>query len=163
MPRNTSRRRFTIHALVLSVAGLASNCGGDTPVGPTQPPAARSAAAPATLPAPQPGASPLIAGFPLTPSDLVQRGWTCFEPPVVPPLTVCSHPNQGLPVVGNPPPADRPATYNLFRFDASGTLLGSVHLIRTDLYNDQLCEPTGQPYAFVPIIGYYECLHPVDR
>jgi len=93
-----------------------------------------------------------------TPTDLTSRGWTCFTPPV-PNRIVCSRPNQGLPTGGNPPPQDRPATFTFWVFNASGFFTGTELLIRTDLYNGQLCESTGAPYVFVPFIGYYECVH----
>jgi hypothetical protein len=51
----------------------------------------------------------------------------------------------------------------LWRFDATGAFVGSVHLIRTDLYHGQVCGPAGDPYLLVPIIGYYECLVSVGR
>jgi hypothetical protein len=72
---------------------------------------------------------------------------------------VCSHPNQGFPTVGFPPPQDRPATFNFWLFNGAGEFTGTELLIRTDLYNDQVCESTGAPYVFVPFIGYYECVH----
>jgi hypothetical protein len=97
-----------------------------------------------------------------TPTDLKSRGWTCFTPPV-PNRIVCSHPNQGSPTVGNPPPQDRPATFTFWLFDASGVFTGTELLIRTDLYKGQLCESTGAPYVFVPFIGYYECVHTPGR
>jgi hypothetical protein len=140
-------RRFEMRLIVVAIAGVMSACGGNTPVQPS--------------PASAPDALAAAAAF--SPADLTERGWTCFQPPVLPVRIICSHPNQGLPVVGNPPPADRPATYNLFRFDAGGTFVGSVHLIRTDLYRGQPCEPSGDAYVLVPIIGYYECLHAVGR
>ena len=93
-----------------------------------------------------------------TSTDLTSRGWTCFTPPV-PNRIVCSHPNQGFPTVGNPPPQDRPATFTFWVFDGSGAFTGTELLIRTDLYNGQRCESTGAPYSFVPVIGYYECIH----
>ena len=155
-------RRFEIRLIVVGVAGVVSACSGSTPVRPSPAAGAGAPAAPAASLAPQP-AMPLSAAAALSPADLRERGWTCFQPPVLPLRTICSHPNQGLPVVGNPPPSDRPATYNLFRFDAGGTFVGSVHLIRTDLYHDQPCEPAGDPYVFVPIIGYYESVHAVGR
>ena len=93
-----------------------------------------------------------------TPAELRARGWTCFSPPV-PNLVVCSHPGQGVPVFGNPPPADRPATYSLWQFDGAENFIGTEILIRTDLYHGQACESTGQPYVFRPAIGYFECVH----
>ena len=97
-----------------------------------------------------------------TPTDLASRGWTCFTPPV-PNRIVCSHPNQGLPTGGNPPPQNRPATFTFWVFNASGAFTGTELLIRTDLYKGQLCESTGAPYVFVPFIGYYECIHTPGR
>jgi hypothetical protein len=153
-------RRFEIRVILLVVAGVVSACGGDTPVQPSQAAAAPAVIGPSLLPQPP---MALSAAAALSPADLTERGWTCFQPPVQPLRTICSHPNQGLPVVSNPPPPDRPATYNLFRFDGSGAFIGSVHLIRTDLYHGQPCQPSGDPYVFVSIIGYYECLHAVGR
>jgi hypothetical protein len=101
------------------------------------------------------------AGQP-TPDELRARGWTCFSPPI-PNRIVCSHPEQGVPVFGNPPPADRPATYSLWQFDGAGNFIGTEILIRTDLYHGQKCESTGQPYVFRPPIGYYECVHTTGK
>jgi hypothetical protein len=94
----------------------------------------------------------------ITPDDLVARGWTCFTPPV-PNRIVCSRPNQGFPTVGNPPPADRPASFTFVLFDGQANFVGTEVLIRTDLYQGQVCGQTGEPYVFVPVIGYYECVH----
>lgn len=161
MHRQIRSQPFALMAVAL--AGLAAACSGSpSPVRPSAVPAAPAPAGEASAP-PAAAAVASSAGGVLSPDDLTNRGWTCFQPPVVPVRTICSHPNQGLPVVGNPPPADRPATYNLFRFDETGAFVGSVHLIRTDLYHDQPCEPAGGPYVLVPIIGYYECVHPGGR
>ena len=102
------------------------------------------------------------SGGSLSPTDLTNRGWTCFRPPVGDRI-VCSRPNQGFPTVAIPPPADRPATFTFFFFDAAGRFVGTELLIRTDLYNGQPCESTGEPYVFVPFIGYYECVHTVGE
>ena len=155
-------RRFEMPLIVIIAAGVVTACGGHTPVQPSPSTRADASAPLASSLLPQ-LAMPLSAAAALSPADLTARGWTCFQPPVLPARTICSHPNQGLPVVSIPPPEDRPATYNLFRFDGTGTFLGSVHLIRTDLYNGQPCQPSGDSYVFVPIIGYYECLHAVGR
>jgi hypothetical protein len=165
MPEQTVCRRFRIRAIALGLVGVVSACSGSSsPVRPTAVPANGPAAAAATPLAPQPVAIPAsAAGGAVTPADLTKHGWTCFQPPVLPPRIICSHPHQGLPVAGNPPPADRPATYNLFRFEVNGTFVGPVHLIRTDLYSGQVCESTGDEYVLVPIIGYYECVHPGGR
>jgi hypothetical protein len=97
----------------------------------------------------------------LNPTELVARGWDCFQPPIPNPPSVCSRPNQGRPTIANPPPDDRPATFTFLLFDGAGSFLGPNILIRTDLYNGQLCESTGQPYTFRGAIGYYECIHTV--
>lgn len=109
-----------------------------------------------------------------TPADLVAHGWSCFTPPPFPTRTECSHPNQGFPPI--PPPADRPATYTLWRFE-NGQFVGTLLVIRPDLYcgadvadpagtctrHAPLCESTGEPYSFVPVIRYYTCLHTPGR
>jgi hypothetical protein len=92
-----------------------------------------------------------------TPAELTARGWTCVTPPT-PNRIACSHPNQGFPVFGNPPPADRPAGYSIWLFDGAGNFLGIEKLIRTDLYNGQPCESTGQAWVFRSAVGYYACL-----
>jgi hypothetical protein len=111
----------------------------------------------------------------LSPADLTNRGWTCFQP--LPDRIVCSRPNQGFPTVGNPPPADRPASFTFLVFNSTGRFVGTEVLLRQDLYcgadiadpsgtctrHAQLCESTGQPYDFVPVIGYYECVHTAGR
>jgi hypothetical protein len=100
-----------------------------------------------------------------TPSDLIAHGWSCFTPPPFPTRTECSHPNQGFPSI--PPPADRPATFTLWRFE-NGEFAGTLLAIRPDLYcgadvtdaagtctrKAPLCGSTGQPYSFVPVVGY---------
>jgi hypothetical protein len=114
---------------------------------------------------------PLAApGRPLSPADLVAHGWSCFTPPPFPTRTECSHPNQGFPRI--PPPADRPPTFTLWRFE-NGQFAGTLLVIRPDLHcgadvtdpagtctrNAPTCGSTGEPYVFVPVIGYYTCLH----
>lgn len=42
---------------------------------------------------------------------------------------------------------------------ATGEYLSTANLIRADLYNGRVCGPTGQPYTFLGLIGYYECVH----
>jgi len=108
-------------------------------------------------------AAPTIAGTPsVTPADLVARGWTCVTPPT-PNRIVCSHPKQGFPVFGNPPPEDRPASYSLWMFDGAGTFIGPYTLLRSDLYQGQPCDGTGEPWIHRPPVGYYECVHSIGR
>jgi len=42
---------------------------------------------------------------------------------------------------------------------ATGDFVNTAHLIRADLYNGRVCGPTGEPYVFLALIGYYECAH----
>jgi hypothetical protein len=151
----------------VSPSGLDSGGPGATSSAPSlgQPVNADIAIAPALTSPP---------GRPLTPTDLTARGWSCFTPPPFPTRTECSHPNQGFPPI--PPPADRPATFTLWRFE-NGEFVGTLLVIRPDLYcgadvadpagtctrNAPLCELTGEPYSFVPVIRYYTCLHPAGQ
>ena len=77
----------------------------------------------------------------LSPAILTSRGWTCFEP--IPNRIVCSHPNQGFPTFGDPPPDDRPASFSFFIFNSTDRFVGTELLLRTDLYKGQVCESTG--------------------
>ena len=144
---------------ILAAAGLAAACS--EMASPTRPGEAVLSAPSLVSDAGAAAVTAATTGHP-TPTDLTARGWTCFTPPV-PNRIVCSHPNQGLPAGGNPPPEDRPATFTFWLFDAAGVFTGTELLIRTDLYKGQLCESTGAPYVFVPFIGYYECVHTPGR
>jgi len=134
---------------VLLAAVIVSGCGGS----PTSPPAPLAHIAAVTT-------AQLASAEHLNPTELEARGWTCFRPPV-PNRIVCGRPNQGRPTIGNPPPDDRPATFTFLVFDGSGRFVGTELLIRTDLYNGQLCESTGQPFIFRALIGYYECVRTI--
>jgi hypothetical protein len=92
-----------------------------------------------------------------TPADLAAHGWSCAPTPpfVIPPRIACGNPGTGRPFPGNPDP--RP-TYTLVTFTPSGDFLGTVHLVRADLYAGQPCTD-GEPYVFRGLIGYYECLN----
>jgi hypothetical protein len=91
---------------------------------------------------------------------LEQAGWACFpspSPPVSGPArNVCANPGLGRPFPG---PPDRPSYMFLAFSQLDGSYLGTLHLIRYDLYAGQPCGPTGGPYEFRPRIGYYECQH----
>ena len=65
-----------------------------------------------------------------TPEQLTAAGWTCFNDP-----------GHGRPQV--PPPVDRPPSYNFKIFALDGSFTGTIHLIRSDLYNGQPCPQTG--------------------
>lgn len=89
------------------------------------------------------------------PERLAAQGWNCFVPPPFPDRIACFNPGVGRPFPGNPDP--RPA-YTALVFDrSSGDLLHAAHLIRQDLYQGQPCVG-GEPYRFIPLIGYYECV-----
>jgi hypothetical protein len=92
----------------------------------------------------------------LTPSTLIDAGWTCFNDPGAPRI-VCSDPGHGRPVI--PAPPDRPASYNFKIFSLDGTFVGTAHLIRDDLYQGQPCPQTGGLYFHIAVIGYYRCEH----
>jgi len=91
--------------------------------------------------------------------DFQARGWNCRNP--VPGVVVCSPPGQSLPVVAIPPaqpPDDRPETVLLKRW-RNGVFDANVLLIRPEIYNGQLCESTAAPYAYIGVLGYFECAH----
>ena len=93
----------------------------------------------------------------VTPDQLAAAGWTCFADPVLP-RTVCSDPGHGRPV--SPPDPNGPPTYNFKVFNRSDeAFLGTIHLIRADMYNGQPCPQLGSDYALIPPIGYYKCEH----
>ena len=92
----------------------------------------------------------------VSPSTLTNAGWTCFNDPGAPRI-VCSDPGHGRPVI--PAPPDRPASYNFKIFSLDGTFVGTLHLIRDDLYQDQPCPQTGGLYFHITAIGYYRCEH----
>ena len=172
MQRHASRLRICI-SLVLALTGLSACAESVNPVRPSLLSGPETAAT-AVTPAPALPGRPTfqlgsehknaiaqaVAGH-LTPTDLTNRGWGCFEP--IPNRIVCSHPNQGFPTVGTPPPGDRPASFTFLVFDETSRFVGTELLLRTDRYNGQLCESTGQPYDFVDVIGYYECIHTTGR
>lgn len=92
----------------------------------------------------------------LTPTQLINAGWTCFNDPGAPRI-VCSDPGHGRPVI--PAPLNRPASYNFKIFSLDGTFIGTAHLIRDDLYQGQPCPQTGGAYFHIAVIGYYRCEH----
>lgn len=93
-----------------------------------------------------------------SPARLSEQGWACFTPPPRPDLIACYNPGLGRPLPTDPDPG--PA-YSVMTFSsATGEFLSTAHLIRADLYNGRVCGPTGEPYVFLTLIGYYECAHP---
>ncbi len=159
-------RRNSGRAVLGVAAGAALSVGCAQPAGRSALLAERSTAAPAGPSAVAPldeaaNAAATIAANPnVTPAHLVARGWTCVTPPT-PNRIVCSHPNQGFPVPGNPPPEDRRASYSLWMFDGAGLFIGPYTLLRSDLYQGQPCDGTGQPWVPRPPVGYFECVHTI--
>jgi hypothetical protein len=99
-----------------------------------------------------------------TPDDFAARGWDC-RPSPIPGRIVCSHPQQSFPVAAFPPdvpPEDRPVTVTLLAWE-DGVFAGMILLIRPEIYREQPCSSTGEPYVLRPIIGYYECLNRTGR
>ena len=94
----------------------------------------------------------------VTPTQLGEAGWVCFQPPILPARISCLNPGLGRPPVP-PDPNGRPS-YMFLAFQLDGTFIGTGHLIRADLYQGQACGPSGTPYVLRALIGYYECLHP---
>lgn len=145
--------RFAV--TVLTAVLLAVGCGA-TPAGP-------SPASPAVTLADAPGFGALdVRSTGVTPTDLTARGWECRVPPPFPDRIVCMAPNQSFP---SPtlPVDQRPPTFTLRVFQNTGAFIGTLIGVRADLYQGQICGPTGEPYIFRPPIGYYECLHPAGR
>lgn len=163
MHSTPSRTPFSLAVAVLGLVSVAVGCGGNgNPVRPGSVSDAGTVGASATA-GREPAADVTLiaqasAGH-LSPAILTDRGWACFEP--IPNRIVCSHPNQGFPALGDPPPADRPASFSFFIFDSTDRFVGTELLLRTDLYKGQLCESTGETYDLVSVIGYYECIHTV--
>ena len=93
----------------------------------------------------------------VTSQQLEAHGWTCIVPPPFPDQVACFDPGRGRPFPGNPDPAP---SYSTVTFDrVSGEFLWTVKLIRADLYQGQPCGSGGEPYRFIALIGYYECVH----
>jgi hypothetical protein len=138
-------RALVTGGIVAAAAGcvLAIGCGR-SPVAPSK----------AAVPALDQTGLAVAAG--LTPTDLAARGWDCGPTPI--PNTIgCSQKDRPTP--GNPPPADRPASFTALLFTDGGSFIGTVILIRSDLYQGQICESTGAPYILRTFVGYYECVH----
>lgn len=91
-----------------------------------------------------------------TPAQLTDAGWTCFLDPGAPRI-VCSDPGHGRPTA--PPDPNRRPSYNFKVFGLDGSFIGTIHLVRTDLYRGQPCPQAGGQYFFIPPIGYYRCEH----
>ena len=143
-------------AMAVAVFALAAACSQTpaSPVAPTATPVGTAAVATAAIPSAE--------GTSQSWEDFKAHGWNCRTP--APVVVVCSPPGQPLPTVAIPPaqpPADRPPTVKLKRW-VNGVFDANVLLIRPEIYNGQLCEPTGKLYSYITVLGYYECAHPAD-
>lgn len=161
MQKTSSGARVCLTLAALGLAGVAVGCGErGSPASPSPAVAALTSSWAGAAGMPSLDAS--ASAEHLNPTELENRGWSCFAPPV-PNRVVCSRPNQGFPTVADPPPANRPASFTFLVFNLAGQFVGTEVLIRTDLYQGQSCESTGEPYVFVPVIGYYECIRTVGH
>ena len=90
--------------------------------------------------------------------QLQASGWTCgLHPFAAPRWARCFPPGLGLPFPGNP---DLRPSYNFLQFElSSGAFVGTGHLIDGDIYRGQPCGSGGEPYTFLPLIRFYECVH----
>ena len=148
-----------IRAIVgVLLCGIIAGACSQSPIAPSQFPTATQPSIADSVTASDSRVATLAAG--LSPEDLVGRGWDCRPAPGNPTRLTCSPPNQMHPILlpGPPPPEDRPATFTLLVFD-NGVFTGTDLLIRSDLYNGQVCRTIGGPYRFIARIGYYECVH----
>jgi hypothetical protein len=55
--------------------------------------------------------------------------------------------------------SERAALVHFLGFGLDGSFIGTIHLIRADLYRGQPCPQAGGLYFFIPPIGYYRCEH----
>lgn len=100
--------------------------------------------------------APAAASEGVTAAKLADAGWTCFVPPSRPNRIACFNPGVGRPFPGNPDPA---SAYHFLSFDReTGEYVEQGHLIRADHYRGQRCAPGDDPYVFLAVIGYYECV-----
>ena len=91
----------------------------------------------------------------VTDGTLMNAGWSCID--LAPGLRLCVPPGMGLPPM--PPTGDGKPTYNVTAF-VDGKFDHHVKLIRPDLYRGQPCLG-GEPWPYLAIIDYYECVIPV--
>jgi hypothetical protein len=98
----------------------------------------------------------------VTPGQLTQAGWICFQPGGDPTRRLCAPPGVGRPpAVGTPGFADRAPSYEFLVFAfATGEFLGTQHLLRPDIYSRGTppC-PTqaGGEYIYVMVIDIWAC------
>jgi hypothetical protein len=99
----------------------------------------------------------------VTPSQLTDAGWTCIQPRLDPTLLLCAPPGVGLPPLpGTPGFADRAPSYEFLAFKfATGTFIGTQHLLRPDIYERGTPPCPQQPggeYTYNPRNDLWSCL-----
>ena len=144
----TSPLRIVVSARIAASVGVCTLVAACSQT-PTRPSAATAATAAASS----------AQGTSQSWEDFERHGWNCRTPR--PEVVVCSPPGQPLPVPAFPPavpPPDRPKTVVLKRW-VNGVFDANVLLIRPEIYNGQPCGPTGEPYTYVGVLGYFECAH----
>ncbi len=101
----------------------------------------------------------------VTPDQLMQHGWTCIQPRLDPTLRLCAPPGRGLPPLpGTEGFADRAPSYEFKAFEfATGSFIGTQHLLRPDIYlqGTPPCpqQPGGQ-YVYIARNDLWSCMHP---
>lgn len=100
-------------------------------------------------------ASALSEGF--TDVTLADAGWTCIQPGNG--LTLCAPPGLGLPPI--PPTGNGLPSYDAIAFTADHQLVHHVKLLRPDIYHGEPCLG-GDPWSYLAIVQYYECLIPAQ-
>ena len=144
--------RLGMAGVLCAGALIGSACGREAATG------ANALLAPSALAGAGETGAVMAEGHRLTPAELIERGWSCRVTPAG--TTACSPPGRGLPVFGAP--EDRPPSYLVHVFDTvTSEYLGFGRMIRTDLYQGQICPSTGAAYTHLALIGYYECFNPV--
>jgi len=93
----------------------------------------------------------------LTDLTLAKASWTCIQPGNG--LTLCFPPGTGVPPI--PPTAGGRATYEFMAFTLDHQFVHHVKLLRPDLYHGEPCLG-GDPWNYLAIVGYYECIIPAQ-
>jgi hypothetical protein len=99
----------------------------------------------------------------VTPDQLAQAGWTCFQPMGDPSRRLCVPPGRDRPPApGTPAFADRAPSYEFMVFAfATGEFIGTQHLLRPDIYlrgTPPCPQQPGGEYIYVPGIDLWACL-----
>ena len=99
----------------------------------------------------------------VTPGQLADSGWTCIQPLLFPTLLLCFPPGVGLPPLpGTPGFEDRAPAFDVLVFDyATGSFIGTQHLLRPDIYERGTPPCPQQPggeYIYNPRNDLWSCL-----